>query len=41
MTHQYHEHADRVPVRQYTRVRFGETENVCAHTRSWPGSHSE
>ena len=26
----------RVNVRDYTRIRLGRTEHVCAHTRKWP-----
>jgi hypothetical protein len=27
---------DRVEVCEYTRMRFGRLESVCAHTRGWP-----
>jgi len=33
-----HDQRESVFVRRYTRVRFGETEHVCAHYRSWPNS---
>lgn len=35
-----HEQAKTVFVRNYTRIRFGHLEHVCAHWRSAPGQLS-
>lgn len=40
MTHGFVRKAKTVFVRQYTRIRFGNQENVCAHWRSAPGQLS-
>lgn len=40
MTHSFAREVKTVFVRAYTRIRFGNLENVCEHWRSAPGQLS-